>query len=106
MSGNLPIRKIIHVDMDAFYASVETMDNPKLKGLPIAVGGSSARGVVSAASYEAREFGVRSAMSGPLAKKLCPELIFISPRFKRYSEISDQIRNIFFDYTDSWFNLF
>ena len=100
MSGNLPIRKIIHVDMDAFYASVETMDNPKLRGLPIAVGGSSARGVVSAASYEAREFGVRSAMSGPLAKKLCPKLIFISPRFKRYSEISDQIRNIFFDYTN------
>ena len=78
MSGNLPIRKIIHVDMDAFYASVETMDNPKLRGLPIAVGGSNARGVVSAASYEAREFGVRSAMSGLLAKKLCPKLIFIS----------------------------
>lgn len=100
MSIDLPIRKIIHVDMDAFYASVEQMDNPELKGKPIAVGGSSKRGVVSAASYEARKFGVRSAMSGVKARILCPELIFVRPRFDRYHEISKKIRKIFFDYTD------
>ncbi|WP_372937648.1 DNA polymerase IV [Seonamhaeicola sp.] len=100
MSVDLPIRKIIHVDMDAFYASVEQMDNPKLKGKPIAVGGGGKRGVVSAASYEARKFGVKSAMSGRLAAKLCPELIFVRPNFERYSEISKRIRKIFFDYTD------
>lgn len=100
MSNDLPIRKIIHVDMDAFYASVEQMDNPNLKGKPIAVGGSSKRGVVSAASYEAREFGVRSAMSGIKARRLCEELIFVKPRFDRYREISKQIRNIFMEYTD------
>lgn len=93
-------RKIIHVDMDAFYASVEQMDNPELKGKPLAVGGSELRGVVSAASYEARKFGVRSAMSGVQAKRLCPELIFVRPRFDRYKEISKKIRAIFKDYTD------
>ena len=93
-------RKIIHIDMDAFYASVEQMDNPFLRGKPIAVGGNEIRGVVSAASYEARVFGVRSALSGTLAKKYCPELIFVKPRFDRYKEISLQIRKIFYDYTD------
>lgn len=93
-------RKIIHVDMDAFYASVEQMDNPELKGKPLAVGGSEVRGVVSAASYEARKFGVRSAISGIQAKKLCPDLIFVRPRFDRYKEISKKIRKIFLDYTD------
>lgn len=93
-------RKIIHVDMDAFYASVEQMDNPELKGKPLAVGGSEIRGVVSAASYEARKFGVRSAMSGVQAKRNCPDLIFVPPRFDRYKEISKQIRKIFYDYTD------
>lgn len=94
------LRKIIHVDMDAFYASVEQMDHPELKGKPIAVGGSEVRGVVSAASYEARKFGVRSAISGVQAKKLCPELIFVRPRFDRYKEISKKIRKIFHEYTD------
>ncbi|MQP23854.1 DNA polymerase IV [Flavobacterium sp. LMO8] len=93
-------RKIIHVDMDAFYASVEQMDNPELKGKPLAVGGSEVRGVVSAASYEARKYGVRSAISGIQAKKLCPNLIFVRPRFDRYIEISKKIRKIFLDYTD------
>lgn len=100
MESVLPHRKIIHIDMDAFYASVEQLDNPDLRGKPIAVGGGSERGVVSAASYEARRFGVRSAMSGRLAQKKCPELIFVKPRFERYTEISKQIRNIFFEYTD------
>lgn len=93
-------RKIIHIDMDAFYASVEQMDNPNLRGKPLAVGGSETRGVVSAASYEARKFGVRSAMSGIQAKRNCPELLFVPPRFERYKEISKQIRKIFHDYTD------
>jgi len=93
-------RKIIHVDMDAFYASVEQMDNPELRGKPVAVGGSEIRGVVSAASYEARKFGVRSAISGFLAKKYCPHIIFVRPRFERYKEISRQIHKIFHDYTD------
>ena len=93
-------RKIIHIDMDAFYASVEQMDHPELKGKPIAVGGSENRGVVAAASYEARKFGVRSAISGVLAKKNCPELIFVTPRFDRYKEISKKIHAIFHDYTD------
>ncbi|MEN3323648.1 DNA polymerase IV [Mariniflexile soesokkakense] len=100
MLTDLPIRKIIHVDMDAFYASVEQMDNPELKGKPIAVGGSGKRGVISAASYEARKFGVKSAMAGNLAIKLCPELIFVRPHFERYAEISKKIRKIFLDYTD------
>ena len=86
--------------MDAFYASVEQMDNPELKGKPVAVGGSGKRGVVSAASYEARKYGVRSALSGAQARRNCPELIFVSPRFDRYHDISKQIRKIFYDYTD------
>ena len=100
MDFELPLRKIIHVDMDAFYASVEQLDNPELRGKPLAVGGSERRGVVSAASYEARKFGVRSAMTGVLAKQKCPELIFVKPRFDRYREISKQIRQIFYEYTD------
>ncbi len=100
MSETIPNRKIIHIDMDAFYASVEQMDNPELRGKPVAVGGSENRGVVAAASYEARKFGVRSAISGVLAKRYCPELIFVRPRFERYKEISKQIHKIFNDYTD------
>ena len=95
-----PFRKIIHVDMDAFYASVEQLDNPDLRGKPLAVGGDEIRGVVSAASYEARKFGVRSAMSGALAKQKCPHLLFVPPRFSRYKEISSKIRAIFYEYTD------
>ena len=94
------LKKIIHVDMDAFYASIEQMDNPKLRGKPIAVGGNKQRGVVAAASYEAREYGIKSAMPSILAKQKCRNLIFVTPRFKRYKEISAQIRSIFFDYTD------
>jgi len=94
------LRKIIHVDMDAFYASVEQLDNPDLRGKPVAVGGSSQRGVVSAASYEARKFGVRSAMSSVMAKRNCPDLIFVKSNFERYREISAQIREIFYEYTD------
>ena len=93
-------RKIIHIDMDAFYASVEQLDKPELRGKPVAVGGNSERGVVSAASYEARKFGVRSAMSSVIALKNCPELIFVRSNFKRYHEVSDQIRKIFFEFTD------
>lgn len=86
--------------MDAFYASVEQMDNPLLRGKPVAVGGSENRGVVAAASYEARKFGVKSAISGVMAKKNCPELIFVKPRFDRYKEISNKIQKIFYEYTD------
>jgi len=100
MSFNIPIRKIIHVDMDAFYASVEEMDDPKLKGKPLAVGGGGTRGVVSAASYEARKYGVRSAMSGVKARRLCPKLIVVPPRYDRYKDISTKIQKIFHDYTD------
>ena len=100
MSSDLPIRKIIHVDMDAFYASVEQMDNPELRGKPVAVGGGGTRGVVSAASYEARKFGVRSAISGAQARRNCPHLIFVKPRFDRYTEISKKVKKIFYDYTD------
>ena len=100
MKEEIKYRKIIHVDMDAFYASVEQLDFPELKGKPLAVGGSEIRGVVSAASYEARKFGVRSAMSGVLAKKQCPDLIFVRPRFDRYTEISKIIRKIFYEFTD------
>ena len=94
------IRKIIHVDMDAFYASVEQMDDARLRGKPVAVGGNRDRGVVAAASYEARKYGVKSAMASVKAKKRCPELIFVKARFSRYKEISAQIRRIFQDYTD------
>ncbi|SFW41191.1 DNA polymerase-4 [Sinomicrobium oceani] len=100
MSDSPTYRKIIHIDMDAFYASVEQMDTPELRGKPVAVGGGSKRGVVAAASYEARTYGVRSAMSGALAAKMCPELIFVKPRFDRYREISGKIRDIFYEYTD------
>lgn len=86
--------------MDAFYASVEQLDNPKLEGKPLAVGGGGERGVVAAASYEARKFGIRSAMSGALARKKCPHLIFVKPRFERYKEVSIKIRKIFFEYSD------
>lgn len=86
--------------MDAFFASVEQMDHPEFRGKPIAVGGSKERGVVAAASYEARKFGVRSAMPSLVAARRCPELIFVYPRFERYKEVSEQIRQIFYDYTD------
>ncbi|WP_316174311.1 MULTISPECIES: DNA polymerase IV [unclassified Bradyrhizobium] len=93
------IRKIIHIDMDAFYASVEQRDNPELRGKPVAVGGSRERGVVAAASYEARAFGVRSAMPSVTAKRQCPDLIFVKPRFEVYKAISQQIRAIFAEHT-------
>lgn len=86
--------------MDAFYASVEQLDHPELKGKPVVVGGAGDRGVIAAASYEARKFGVRSAMSSKVAKRKCSDLIFVKLRFSRYKEISHQIRNIFFEYTD------
>jgi len=94
------IRKIIHIDMDAFFASVEQRDNPEYRGKPIVVGGLGARGVVAAASYEARKYGVYSAMPSKTAKKKCPFLIFVRPRFDAYKEVSDQIREIFLEYTD------
>jgi DNA polymerase-4 len=92
-------RKIIHIDMDAFYASVEQRDNPDLRGKPVAVGGSRERGVVAAASYEARKFGVRSAMPSVTAKRECPDLIFVKPRFEVYKAVSLQIREIFAGHT-------
>lgn len=92
-------RKIIHIDMDAFYASVEQRDNPALRGRPVAVGGSSARGVVAAASYEARTFGVRSAMPSTRAARLCPDLVFVPPRFDVYRAVSRQIHAIFQEFT-------
>ncbi|MDO7851330.1 DNA polymerase IV [Hymenobacter convexus] len=98
MSSATP-RKIIHLDMDAFFASVEQRDNPELRGLPVAVGGARERGVVAAASYEAREFGVRSAMPSVTALRKCPELVFVPPRFAVYKEVSRQIRAIFAEYT-------
>ena len=93
-------RKIIHIDMDAFYASVEQRDHPELQNKPLAVGGDSDRGVVAAASYEARKFGVRSAMAGEMARRLCPDLIFVKPRFSRYKEVSKVVHSIFYQYTD------
>ena len=94
------MRKILHIDMDAFFASVEQRDNPELRGKPVAVGGSKARGVVAAASYEAREYGVHSAMPSSIAARKCPDLIFVRSRFDVYRSVSQQIREIFFDYTD------
>ncbi len=97
--GASGLRKIIHVDMDAFYASVEQRDDPALRGLPLAVGGDGPRGVLTTCSYEARKFGCRSAMPSVTAKRLCPGLIFRPPRFAVYGEVSRQIREIFLDYT-------
>jgi DNA polymerase-4 len=93
------LRKIIHIDMDAFYASVEQRDNPELRGKPVAVGGSRERGVVAAASYEARRFGIHSAMPSVTARRKCPDLIFVPPRFDVYKTVSHQIREIFAEYT-------
>src|SRR6201996_3290342 len=92
-------RKIIHIDMDAFYASVEQRDNPLLKGRPVAVGHAAKRGVVAAASYEARKFGIRSAMPSTMAARKCDDLVFVPPRFDVYRAVSQQIRAIFADYT-------
>ena len=94
------VRKIIHIDMDAFFASVEQRDDETLRNKPVAVGGSADRGVVAAASYEARKYGVRSAMPSRTAKRLCPNLIFVRPRFDVYKQVSDQIREIFAEFTD------
>lgn len=93
-------RKIIHIDMDAFYASIEQRDHPDLKGFPVVVGGERERGVIAAASYEARKYGIRSAMSSKVAKQKCPELIFRAPDFKKYKQVSNEIREIFYQYTD------
>ena len=93
------MRRILHIDMDAFYAAVEQRDEPRLRGLPIAVGGGGPRGVVTTASYEARAYGVRSAMPGAVARRLCPELIFVRPRFDAYRAVSRQIRAIFLAWT-------
>ncbi|MCL1941136.1 MAG: DNA polymerase IV, partial [Synergistaceae bacterium] len=95
-----PVRKIIHVDMDAFYASIEQRDNPEYRGKPLAVGYAAERGVVAAASYEARKFGVRSAMPSLTAMSKCPQLIFVPARFDVYQEVSIQIRNILLEYSD------
>lgn len=95
----LGLRKIIHVDMDAFFASVEQRDNPGLRGKPVAVGGAGGRGVVAAASYEARKFGVKSAMPSATARRLCPDLVFVRPRFDAYKEASRQIHRVFEHYT-------
>ncbi len=94
------IKKIIHIDMDAFYASVEQRDNPKLKGKALAVGSAEKRGVVMTASYEARKFGVHSAMASKMALLKCPHLIFVKPRFDAYKSVSRQVMNIFKSYTD------
>ncbi len=94
-----PQRKIIHIDMDAFYASVEQRDDPELRGKPVAVGGTRERGVVAAASYEARKFGIRSAMPSVTARRKCPQLIFVKPRFEVYRAVSCQVRGILAEYT-------
>ncbi len=94
------LRKIIHIDMDAFFASVEQRDFPELRGKAIAVGGNEQRGVIATASYEARKYGIGSAMSSVIAKRKCPHLIFVKPRFNVYKEVSNQIREIFNEYTD------
>jgi DNA polymerase-4 len=99
MDSSSTPRKIVHIDMDAFYASVEQRDNPELRGKPVAVGYPEARGVVAAASYEARKFGVHSAMPSVTAKRKCPELIFVKPRFDAYRAVSQQIQAIFAEYT-------
>ena len=98
--ADVPVRKIIHVDMDAFYASVEQRDDPALRGRPVAVGHGAARGVVAAASYEARAFGVRSALASVTARRRCPDIIFVRPRFDVYKSVSRQIHAIFAEYTD------
>lgn len=95
------MRKIVHIDMDAFYASVEQRDNPELRGKPLAVGGSAKRGVVAAASYEARKFGVKSAMPSVTARRRCPQLLFVKPRFDAYREVSQQLHEIFQRYSDT-----
>src|ERR1700729_1731965 len=95
----MSVRKIIHIDMDAFYASVEQRDDPKLRGKPVAVGGSRERGVVAAASYEARKFGGRSAMPSGTAQRQCPDLIFVKPRFEVYKAVSQQIHETFAEHT-------
>src|SRR6201991_747153 len=94
------VRKIIHVDMDAFYASVEQRDDPALRGRPVAVGHGARRGVVAAASYEARQFGVRSALPSVTALRQCPELIFVPPRFDVYRAVSRQVHGVFAEFTD------
>ncbi|MDX1652097.1 MAG: DNA polymerase IV [Brumimicrobium sp.] len=92
-------RKIIHIDMDAFYASVEQRDNPELRGKPLAVGGSGGRGVIAAANYEARKYGVRSAMPAQVALRKCPTLLFVKPDFEKYKSVSREIRSVFERYT-------
>ena len=96
----MEFRKIIHIDMDAFFASVEQRDNPSLRGIPIAIGSPEKRGVVATASYEARPFGVRSAMSSRRALQLCPQLVFVRPRFDVYKQVSAQMHEIFHEYSD------
>src|SRR5271156_2631675 len=95
-----PTRKVIHVDMDAFFASVEQRDDPALRGRPVAVGSPAARGVVAAASYEARQFGVHSALPSVTALRKCPDLIFVPPRFDVYRAISAQVHAVFAEFTD------